>query len=65
MPAIIIGILFIWREDWEGNDGSGVATEDHNNTDVEARGYAHNFLEVGGAFREEVDDNEDDGDEQG
>ena len=32
MPAIDIGALFIGREDREGNDGSGVATEDDDNT---------------------------------
>jgi hypothetical protein len=38
--------LFIGREDQEGDDGSGIATEDDDDTDVEAGGYAHNFLEV-------------------
>jgi hypothetical protein len=48
MPAIDIGALslFIGREDREGDDGSGITTEDNDNTDVEAGGYAHNFLEV-------------------
>ena len=46
MPAIDIGALFIGREDWEGDDGSGIATEDDDNTDVEAGGYARDFLEV-------------------
>ena len=46
MPAIDIGTLFIGREDWEGNDGSGVAMEDDDDTDVEVGGYACNFLEV-------------------
>ena len=46
MPAIDIGALFIEREDQEGNDGSGIATEDDDNTDVEAGGYAHDFSEV-------------------
>jgi len=46
MPAIQIGVLFIGREDREGNDGSGVATEDDDDTDTEAGGYARNFLEV-------------------
>ena len=39
MPVINIGALFIGREDWEGDDGSGVATEDDNDTeDAEAGG---------------------------
>ena len=48
MPAIDIGALslFIGREDREGDDGSGITTEDNDNTDVEAGGYARNFLEV-------------------
>ena len=46
MPAIDIGALFIEQEDWEGEDGSGVTTEDDDDTDVEAGGYARNFLEV-------------------
>ena len=37
---------FIGWEDWEGNNGSGIATEDDDDTDVEGGGYAHNFLEV-------------------
>ena len=46
MPAINIDALFIGEEDWEGNDGSSVATEDEDNTDMEVGGYAHDFLEV-------------------
>ena len=46
MPVIDIGALFIGREDQEGDDGSGVATEDDDETDAEAGGYACNFLEV-------------------
>ncbi len=46
MPAIDIGALFIGREDREGDDGSGIATEDDDDTDVEAGGYTHDFLEV-------------------
>jgi hypothetical protein len=46
MPVINIGALFIGREDWEGINGSGVATEDDDDTDVEAGGYARDFLEV-------------------
>ena len=60
MPVIDIGTLFIGREDREGDDGSGVTTEDDNDTDAEAGGYTR----LGRAFREEEDDNED-GDEQG
>ena len=46
---IDIGALFIGRKDWEGDDGSGVATEDDNDTDAEAGGgtsYARDFLVV-------------------
>ncbi len=46
MPAIDIGTLFIGREDWEGTDGSGVAKEDDDDTDVEAGGCMRDFLEV-------------------
>ena len=46
MPAIDIGALFIGREDREGEDGSGIVTEDEDDTNVEAGGYAHDFLEV-------------------
>ena len=46
MPAIVIGVLFIGREDWEGDNGSGVTTEDDDDTDAEAGGYARDFLEV-------------------
>ena len=38
MPAIDIGALFIGREDREGSDGSGIAKEDDDDTDVEAGG---------------------------
>ena len=71
MPVIDIGALFIGREDWEGNNGSSVATEEDDDTDAEAGGVRAQFLggnplpTLGGAFREEEDDNEDDGDEQG
>ena len=41
-----IGALFIGREDQEGDNGSGVATEDDDDTDAEAGGYVRNFLEV-------------------
>jgi hypothetical protein len=39
---------FIGREDWEGDNGNSVATEDDDNDDVnaEAGEYACNFLEV-------------------
>ena len=46
IPGIDIGALFIGREDREGDDGSGVATEDDDDTDAEAGGYARDFLEV-------------------
>ena len=36
MPAIDIGALFIGQEDWEGNDSSGVAKEEDDDTDAEA-----------------------------
>jgi hypothetical protein len=60
MPVIDIVALLIGREDREGDNGSGVATEDDDDTDAEAGGYAR----LGRAFWEEEDDNED-GDEQG
>jgi hypothetical protein len=60
MPVIDIGALFIGREDREGDDGSGVAAEDDDDTDAEAGRCAR----LGRAFREEEDDTED-GDEQG
>ena len=46
MPAINIGTLFSRQEDQEGNDGSGVVTEDDDGTDLEGGGYARDFLEV-------------------
>ena len=52
--------VIIGREDWEGDDGSGVATEDDDDTNTEAGGYAR----LGRAFREEEDHNKD-GDEHG
>jgi hypothetical protein len=55
MPVIEIGALFIEREDREGDDGSGVATEDDDDTDAEAGGYAC----LDRVFREEEDDNKD------
>jgi hypothetical protein len=62
MPVTVIniGALFIGWEDQEGDNGSGVVTEDDDDTDAEAGGYAR----LGRAFWEEEDDNED-GDEQG
>jgi hypothetical protein len=60
MPVINIVALFIGREDWECDDGSVVATEDDDNNDAEAGGYAC----LGRAFWEEENDNED-GDGQG
>ena len=71
MPAINIGALFIGQEDWEGNDGSSVAIEDDNDTDVEAGGVRARFLggrpppTLGGAFWEDENGNEDGEDEQG
>ena len=38
MLAIEIGALFIGWEDREGNDGSGIATEDNDDTDTEGGG---------------------------
>jgi hypothetical protein len=46
MPAIDIGALFIGWDDREGDEGSGVATEDDDDTDAEAGGFARDFLEV-------------------
>ena len=46
MPMIDISALFIGREDREGDDRSGVTTEDDGDTDVEVGGYACDFLEV-------------------
>ena len=46
MPGIDIGALFIGWEDREGDDGSGVATEDDDYTNAETGGYTRNFLEV-------------------
>jgi hypothetical protein len=60
MPVINIGMLFIGREDREGNNSSGAATEDDDDTEAEAGGY----VRLGRAFREEEDDNKD-GDVQG
>ena len=63
--------LFIGQEDQEGDDGSGIATEDDGDTDMEAGGVRARFLggrpppTLGRAFWEEENDNEDDGDEQG
>ena len=46
MPEIDICVLFIGREDQEGDDGSDIATEDDDDTNAEAGGYTSNFLEV-------------------
>jgi len=48
MPAINV-VRFNGREDWEGNNGNSVATEDNNNgtADAEAGEYVCNFLDVG------------------
>ena len=45
MPAIDVGALFIGWEEWEGNNGSGVATGDDDHADAEAGEYARKFLE--------------------
>jgi hypothetical protein len=39
MPVINIGALFIGRENREGENGSGDATEDDDDTDAEAGGF--------------------------
>ncbi len=63
--------LFIGQEDQEGDDGSGIATENDGDTDMEAGGVRARFLggrpppTLGRAFWEEENDNEDNGDEQG
>jgi hypothetical protein len=46
MPAIDIGALFIGREDREGDDGSGIATEDDDDTYAKVGWYACDYLEV-------------------
>ena len=46
MPAIHIDALLIGQEDQEGDDGSGVATEDDDDADMEAGEYARDILEV-------------------
>ena len=46
MPAIDIIVLFIGRVDREGDDSSGVTTEDDDGANTEAGECAHNFLEV-------------------
>ena len=38
--------MFIWGEDREGEDGSGLATENDDDADMIAGENAHNFLEV-------------------
>jgi hypothetical protein len=40
---------FIGWEDWEGNNGNSIETEDNDNNDAdtEAGEYVCNFLEVG------------------
>ncbi len=37
---------FIWREDWEGDNGNSFATEDDDDDDTETGEYACDFLEV-------------------
>ena len=46
MPVINVGELFIGREEKEGNDGSGIATEDNDDADAEVGEYARDYLEV-------------------
>jgi len=46
MPAIDVGALFIGQEEPEGNAGSGVATEDNDDADMEAGKYTRNYLKV-------------------
>jgi hypothetical protein len=46
MLAINIRALFIGRKDREGDDGSGIMTEDDADADAEAGEYARDFLEV-------------------
>jgi hypothetical protein len=43
MPVIDVGTLVIGWEDREGDDGSGVATEDDDDTDADAGGYVLNL----------------------
>jgi hypothetical protein len=68
MPAIDVGALFIGREEREGNNGSGVTTEDDDDADAKVVEYARDYLEVaqptlGGAFWEEDHNSQDDGDQ--
>jgi len=44
-----MSLRFIGREDWEGNYGNSVGTEDDNNDDADAEAgeYVCDFLEVG------------------
>jgi hypothetical protein len=46
MPTIDVSALLIGREEREGDNGSGVATEDDGDADAEVGEYACNFLEV-------------------
>ena len=66
--AINVGALFIGREEREGDNGSGVGSEDDDDIDAEAGEYAHDFLDrtqptLGGAFWQENDNGKDNGDE--
>ena len=70
MPAIDIGALFIGREDREGDNGSGVATEDDDDTSVEAGGrhaisWRSSSTDFGMGVSGGGGQHEDDGDEQG
>ena len=46
MPAIDVGTLFIGWEEREGNNGTGVVTEDDDDANAEVGEYAHDFLEI-------------------
>ena len=46
MPAIDNGTLFICREDWEGDDGSGSQQRITTTPTRKRGGYERNFLEV-------------------
>ncbi len=46
MLAIDVGTLSIGREGREGDEGSGIATEDNDGADAEAGEYVRDFLEV-------------------
>jgi hypothetical protein len=39
-------LRFFWQEDWEGDNGNGVASEYGNKTDTEGGECVCDFLEV-------------------